>query len=1303
MSKNIFINIDSTYRDRTQFPNPADFIISVNNTDINDLSSRSSIIYPPQESSEVYSYPLHFTLSQRTNSLTSGMSYINLGYREYINYSNVVEIDSIQNTVEGTDGIIIPQLSIPRTNGTYDTKYFELINDDEFFIRTLDLDAVNGGVGCALEPAEYYTQTTRILNTNYTPQQHVLEFQYETTEQGASIAKDLLVSVQNPFINNQIQIYLNCFSSSIDNYYKNKTITIDDEEYVIIAYDGLKRLATLNRMLPSAPTTETSYYISQSDKWELQLQDQITPFFFSIDDISELMSPNNIQNTYNMDLVIKILQTRRHVYRIRNDVPVSSGRIDTTQTLLNQITIPSTESVKVGQWLWIHNKQQRLSPEAIFTGCLHSLGPEWDQVNTVSLDYTDYVEGGAYVWTSGYLAYSPTLDMTVSPAQSQSTTDGITWDFIIASRQFTGVCWSTDLGIFVLTGSTDYGGGQRFLTYDGTTATMRIAPAGTWTAVTRGGGGGFMDYFIVLEPTGAYCSSPDGVIWTLNGLGGSLLGSGYNWIAFSEPMQMFVAVSSTDNRIQKFSYSTSTGLYGWTYSIVHPATVSYNIAYIPFINMFVAVGAGDGIYTSTRAEYWTQQTSPVSGTWRYITYTDNLYDNIIIVNDGASLYIYSLDGYTWSSLPVTGTPPSVTGAIIWAGDKVITQQDTVNTSFVGALAVNIQRPFMNTGTILNVYLWINYMTAVSGDDMVLQVYTTWGRQSVIDEDKMPLITGYVGGKILSYEIIPATYNLHSCMNFRPINNYTNIYTPIVSTTHTWSSIVWAMNKFIAVSGDGDEYRITYSADGLNWYFISTLLYSWSAIASSPSRFVIISSGGEGVGLYSDDGITWSNSVIPGNAWQSIVWTDSLFVAVASSGADRVMTSPDGITWTSRASANEAVTWKQVVWSGTRLVAVGDTGAGDRVMYSDNGIVWTTTPASDNTKAWISVAYGNSRFVAVNGTDNIPMVSVDDGVTWTDSTTPATIPGDLNPIYVYWVEARQIFIIFIRYTNLFPTSTGYKITGLDGNYWELDSAFGDPGATCVTWSSELYLLASVKNYPNFFVNNSFISISYNPPQVLHVTIQGGVPVSFINTTPGIELYQPVYSIVKNNPNYNEYRYITSVDTTTNTVTVNPELPSSVSRYDTFDILDGGIGFTHSLDIYPIELNVCYDIDLVSVILPNKILQTGYGNRVAFYPYIYVEFSSMNNPTESILWSNNPNSTKCLFKVPVYNVQTPETTKFVRLDGRGMRHTITFKYNDVFRVRVLLPNGEVFDVGGDTIIPVLPDPDMQISYTFIVRKH
>lgn len=134
--------------------------------------------------------------------------------------------------------------------------------------------------------------------------------------------------------------------------------------------------------------------------------------------------------------------------------------------------------------------------------------------------------------------------------------------------------------------------------------------------------------------------------------------------------------------------------------------------------------------------------------------------------------------------------------------------------------------------------------------------------------------------------------------------------------------------------------------------------------------------------------------------------------------------------------------------------------------------------------------------------------------------------------------------------------------------------------------------------------------------------------------------------------------------------------------------------------------CYQIELVDLILPNKILNCGFGSRIAFYPYLYVEVTNISGSSSGMknsIYSNNPNATSAVFRVPVYDVQNPIASAFVKLDGDGMIQTLKFKPNDNIFFSVRLPNGELFKTLEQEIYsPQQPNPDIQISALFGFKR-
>lgn len=135
-------------------------------------------------------------------------------------------------------------------------------------------------------------------------------------------------------------------------------------------------------------------------------------------------------------------------------------------------------------------------------------------------------------------------------------------------------------------------------------------------------------------------------------------------------------------------------------------------------------------------------------------------------------------------------------------------------------------------------------------------------------------------------------------------------------------------------------------------------------------------------------------------------------------------------------------------------------------------------------------------------------------------------------------------------------------------------------------------------------------------------------------------------------------------------------------------------------------VCYQIELLNIIIPNKILNCGLGSRIAFYPYIYVELSNISGSSSGMknsIYSNNPNATSMVFRVPIYDVQNPTNSSFVKLDGDGMTQTLKFKPNDSIFFSVHLSNGELFKtLESETYSPLNPNPEIQISAAFSFKK-
>lgn len=162
---------------------------------------------------------------------------------------------------------------------------------------------------------------------------------------------------------------------------------------------------------------------------------------------------------------------------------------------------------------------------------------------------------------------------------------------------------------------------------------------------------------------------------------------------------------------------------------------------------------------------------------------------------------------------------------------------------------------------------------------------------------------------------------------------------------TWDAVCWAesIGKFIAVAANS---RIATSVDGVTWVDVYSTPYhglrgvAWS---SSLGRAVVAYDHGEGsfCGIYSDGG-TLTNVATPGGGYFDACWSESLGLFVIVGSAGKIATSPTGLdgTWTARTSGTTAQL-NAVVWSDhLDLFIAAGTGVSDNLITSPDGINWT---------------------------------------------------------------------------------------------------------------------------------------------------------------------------------------------------------------------------------------------------------------------------------------------------------------------------------------------------------------------------
>lgn len=191
---------------------------------------------------------------------------------------------------------------------------------------------------------------------------------------------------------------------------------------------------------------------------------------------------------------------------------------------------------------------------------------------------------------------------------------------------------------------------------------------------------------------------------------------------------------------------------------------------------------------------------------------------------------------------------------------------------------------------------------------------------------------------------------------------------------------------------------------------------------------------------------------------------------------------------------------------------------------------------------------------------------------------------------------------------------------------------------------------------------------------------------------------------------EIRRITFYDGNTFTYTVSPPFSSTPIVGSVIEILpfsyDNFNPINYSGSTVSQQELVCYEIELISLIIPNQILKTQFGGRAVYYPYLYVELSNLSSPNSglnNIIYSNNPNANKMLFRAPINDTQQLANSLFLKIDGNGCVQTIKFKPNDNLRFSVHLNDGALFEtIIPETYSPLPPNGLIQISAMFSIKR-
>ena len=301
------------------------------------------------------------------------------------------------------------------------------------------------------------------------------------------------------------------------------------------------------------------------------------------------------------------------------------------------------------------------------------------------------------------------------------------------------------------------------------------------------------------------------------------------------------------------------------------------------------------------------------------------------------------------------------------------------------------------------------------------------------------------------------------------------------------------------------------------------------------------------------------------------------------------------------------------------------------------------------------------------------------------------------------EINNSYVNYLVYNETLNEYRKIKSYSVDTNTALIDTS-SDSGGPTIGWLPihNYSVRKEIPFFPSLGGTNPLVTaatVSQFQVDLNLITIIGSMINKFVRIVPD------QYNYPFLNESDNECRRITAYDELTNVLTVFPpftNIPGVGRRIELLSFSYDNLNpFVYTGSVLSQQELVCYEMDLLSLILPTELLKVANGGIITQYRYLYVELSNTCSVgTRNVLYSNNPHSTRALFKVPIFDIQDPPY--FIKIGG-GSSQTVKFKPNDTLLFRVTMSNGEVFEtICEESFSPLAPEPRIQITALFGLKR-
>jgi hypothetical protein len=446
----------------------------------------------------------------------------------------------------------------------------------------------------------------------------------------------------------------------------------------------------------------------------------------------------------------------------------------------------------------------------------------------------------------------------------------------------------------------------------------------------------------------------------------------------------------------------------------------------------------------------------------------------VAIASGTDAAGYSLDGITWSSLtmPISASWTAIAyGAVAGVGYYVAVATASA-TAYYSTDGLNWSSGSIGLANWSDIAYGNGSFIAIAQVSSVLSSYArtsnggvTWTASSFAAGSTA---IAYGAGAWVTVQG-GGSRNYAISINNGGAWTVGNLPTNDDSSNSNWVDIAYGNGRFVAIADNAAQ--SAYSLNGTTWVkSVLPAIYEWSSINYGQGVFYVTSYGSDAAS--SPDGVNWTvrdgaytNVTVTSTAkdttattytartlpstsyWTDVIWTGTRFVAIGHDNAAAIVgaTSTDGEAWSTLTMPSvSAYTASALAFNGTTRY-IGLIQDSRNIVYSSDGTTWLSTlNAIPTTGGWSDIVYGD-KFVGVSGSQNRTAYS-SDGITWLNGTISAS-STEYTSIAYGTVGANTYYVVVTGSSGTSQISA-YSV---DGITWTAGSTM--PSAD--VWSSVAY--------------------------------------------------------------------------------------------------------------------------------------------------------------------------------------------------------------------------------------------------------